>query len=794
MFDLDTTFMHFEWQPDQAAYLLVNVYGVSYPQLKAVPVVHYRWRKRPMAVQGQDWSRAEVTGPTRIVSRQGPLLQIGLKGKIDSSGLAYRVVFSLAENRPLFLCQVTLTNMGADPLTIERIIHCQARRGAVQLSAGQDGQVAFFSNGWQSWSYTGTYGPGERQFRSHLGPFRQPLLVNPGTPRPGRAGHFGSDFFGVLGDRTHRSGLLAGFLSQQQQFGSLEAWTDPQPSFSLWANGDSTRLDPGASLTSDPSVITFIDLDLVDPLAPYLEAVALQHDLRPASPVMDGWCSWYYYYNHLSAADIRQNLAALIHHRDTLPLHLVQIDDGFESKIADWAEFSPGFGEGVALLAKEIREVGMTPGLWLAPFLVNPRSHLAHDHPDYLLRNSLKLPVISGATSEAWINYALDLSYPPAFDFACSVVEKAAHDWDYPYLKLDFISAGALPGNRFDRTRSRAQMMRAALEGLRRAAGIDTYLAGCGAPLGSGIGIFNSMRIGEDVAPTWEPHIPVLPGLFRRESEFPATRNAIHNILTRANLHQRWWVNDPDCLLVRPAFQTGANASYSGLETAEMQSLATAVGMSGGTYLLSDDLNLLADERLQLAASLFPPIDGRLVVLDWFDAANPSRARVDLDGAAGSWQLLAYFNWEDHPISLSLNLADYHLTPEKPYWVRSFWDQKTALVQDGCYVITRLAAHGAALLAVRPVHTGQPQYLGGNLHISQGVEVTAWQGKRDQVRLQLDLPRSASGQVELSLPFVPKSVIAVEGNKEFALSWKAVNQGRYLFEVNFSRSIEILMN
>ena len=32
----------------------------------------------------------------------------------------------------------------------------------------------------------------------------------------------------------------------------------------------------------------------------------------------------------------------------------------------------------------------------------------------------------------------------------------------------------------------------------------------------------------------------------------PAARNAVRNTLTRSPLHSRWFLNDPDCLLLRP--------------------------------------------------------------------------------------------------------------------------------------------------------------------------------------------------------------------------------------------------
>ena len=305
------------------------------------------------------------------------------------------------------------------------------------------------------------------------------------------------------------------------------------------------------------------------------------------------------------------------------------------------------------------------------------------------------------------------------------------------------------------------------------------------------------MRVGEDVAPTWQPDIPILHGVLAGEFEFPSTRNAIHNILTRAPLHHRWWSNDPDCLLPRPEPRSVGNGrtgrkhkNKPGLALPEIQALATAISLCGGSYLLSDNLALLPEGRIRLAASLLPHIDRRPFVLDWFDTANPARIRLDLDGAAGRWHLLALINWDDAPLDAILNLDEYKIPSKGPYWVRSFWEQKTTLVENGCYTINKLAPHGALLLAVRPVTKGIPQYLGSDLHISQGLEITGWQTSDHCLNFSLDLPRRVSGQVELSFPDRPLKIIqGREGGQ--ALPFRLAGENRCLIDIAFKDHAEL---
>ena len=213
-----------------------------------------------------------------------------------------------------------------------------------------------------------------------------------------------------------------------------------------------------------------------------------------------------------------------------------QIDDGFEAQVGDWLEFSPGFPDGVAPLAREITAAGFTPGLWLAPYIVHSKAKLKRQHPDWLLRNRFGFRVNTGFIWDN-LNTALDLTHPEALEYTREVVRTAAHDWGFTFLKLDFLYAAAVQGCYRDKTKTRAQVLRRGLEVLREAAGPDVHLLGCGSPLGSSIGIFDSMRIGSDVDQRWKPYIKRSGTFLYKELSVPSARNAIQNTLTRAPLH-----------------------------------------------------------------------------------------------------------------------------------------------------------------------------------------------------------------------------------------------------------------
>ncbi len=491
-------------------------------------------------------------GLSLVPSLHGPLQQLTIHIGSDKDALQFILRFALSKEYPLLLWKLQIENRGGRPVQIDQIEMLTAgfiyrqfpgMYGKVNLSpkslkssnersrsAPSIQDIALFSNGWQSWSYTGVYSSQERYRQTRLGLLRTPMTANPGTPRPRRQGIFGSDMFAVLGDRKNRNAILVGFLSQQQHFGSVEAWTGSTlPALRLIANGDGARLEPGKSMVTDWACLQFLHMDAVDPLGEYLEAVAREHRLAASaqrlkdSPV--GWCSWYQfstedYVGAVTAQDIQENLKSITAIRSRLPLNILQIDDGFEEQIADWFAFAPGFQHGVAPLANEINQAGLSAGLWLAPFIVNPKSRLARDHPDWLLRGRLGRPVNAGFDWGVFAT-ALDLTNPQALGYAADVVRVAAQEWGFSYLKLDFLYAGALPGRFQDASKTRAQVLRAGLESLRSAAGEETILLGCGCPLGSAIGLVDAMRIGADTARRWLPSYKGIQVFFQSEPDFP---------------------------------------------------------------------------------------------------------------------------------------------------------------------------------------------------------------------------------------------------------------------------------
>jgi alpha-galactosidase len=757
----------------------------------------------------EKWVRPQISGPIEIDSVHGKLNQISVEMGPDVNGIRYRLKFALSDEYPLFLWRVILENEGVKPVEIDKIELLRAgffpkKRllptpgpltgvynpkpvgyGSVRPNP-EPGELRFFSNGWQSWSHTGSYGPEDVYRGTRLDFLAEQMWYARGKSPKREAGNFISDMFGIIGDSKHRTGILAGFLSQKQHFGTVEAHiANPlYPALALWSDGDRAQIKPGRQMTTDWAVIQFVDIDTAEPIAPYLDAVAREHNLPPtvsSHPSSVGWCSWYHFFQDIDVQKMRTNLESAAGMKDTVPFDLFQIDDGFEAQIGDWFDFNPGFPNGVASLAEDINAKGFTPGLWLAPFIVHSRSKLANNRK-WLLRNRWGLPVNTGFV---WnnLNTALDITHPDALEYVRKTVQTAAQEWGYPYLKLDFLYAAAVKTGRYrDRTKTRAQVLRMGLEAIREAVGPEVTLLGCGVPLGAAIGIFEAMRIGADVDPSWAPHFGGIQLAFQNEPNMPGTRNALQNTLTRAPFHNRWWVNDPDCLIIRPD---------SDLSLAEVQSLATAIALTGGALLLSDDLPQLPAERLNIAAQLIPIIGKRPRVLDWFDANMPQFLRLDLENETGRWHLIAVFNWDNQARDVSLSLDQFDLLPGDYFW-REFWTGAGGLISGGQLDLEGIPAHGVKAISLTPNPSpngrGRPLYLGSDLHISQGLEISDWRvSPTNGVCFKLVRPGKAVGEIELYLPESPERIFLNE--KE--VSWQSLGEQRYRIQVEFKKFAEV---
>lgn len=272
-------------------------------------------------------------------------------------------------------------------------------------------------------------------------------------------------------------------------------------------------------------------------LARYATAVAERAGTRRKSPG-PVWCSWYSFYEDITEAAMIDVLAGL----EGSSFSVVQLDDGWQEEIGDWT-VNDDFPSGMSSMAARIRDAGYRPGLWIAPFIVHERSATASSHPEWLVRDAGGNPAVAGKNWGGHY-YALDLTRPDVTSHVQRVIARAV-EWGFTYLKLDFLFAAGIEGDRLDNSLGREAVYRRGIEAIRDAAGPDTYLLACGGLIVPSIGVFEATRVGQDVAPHWENQSGDA-----YDYAAPSTRYAV------SNSHSRLWLDpviavDPDVVYFR---------------------------------------------------------------------------------------------------------------------------------------------------------------------------------------------------------------------------------------------------
>jgi alpha-galactosidase len=454
-----------------------------------------------------------------------------------------------------------------------------------ELDTGFDSAspARFFKHGYQSWSasYPAVVGhPGHQKGR----PLLTCICHQSEAERPESAPENAtSELFTIVESDSSHERFLCGFVGAANQFTTVTVNSPGR--VTARALFDGAGLRPGETATVEPLAYWRSDQDAARMAARWAELLGKRMRARVSAPYQRGWCSWYHYFDAITEDTLRSNLRKLREFRREFPVEVVQLDDGFQAALGDWEHTNAKFPGGLKRIADEVREAGFTAGLWTAPFLATRDSNLMRAHPDWFIRNQNGEPLAvvhnpSWTAGQDKSAYALDPSHPAFTQHLEQLFHRLVHEFGYGYLKLDFLFAAAADGRRHDPNLTRAQILRRGLETIRRGAGDETFLLGCGCPLGSAVGVVDGMRIGPDVAPYWGGDVE------------PGTGLAINAIIARSFMHRRLWLNDPDCLMLR--------VSETRLSREERFALASAIAVSGGMLLFSDDVNLLDEDSERL--------------------------------------------------------------------------------------------------------------------------------------------------------------------------------------------------
>ncbi|NLA36948.1 MAG: alpha-galactosidase [Actinobacteria bacterium] len=633
------------------------------------------WNPTALEATGPDSATAQHPNGLRIEWRWSELSDVELAGAIEVTA--------------------RLVNDGSVPVTLERFTLFES--GGVTIGDNPR-RWRTYRNSHQSWAGTYTLGTDERDadLPTEIG-------RRSGTDAKHRAptapGHVRSDWISATVEPISGHGVAAAFTTMADAYGFIELrpHAGRAATWSAWVDLDDISLSPDAATPWFKVVIAADQAGGAAADALLRSTAELAGDAMEARGVdaahPAGWCSWYYYFTKVTEADVRANLAVLAEDGrggEVFGCDYVMIDDGHQAGIGDWLTTSDKFPSGMASLAADIRAAGFDAGIWWAPFIVGARSRVARSHPEWLVRNAKGRPV-HALLNPNWARempiYALDTTHPGALEHLARVADTIGNEWGYRIQKLDFLFTASLPGVRHDRSATRAQSLRRGLEAIRDGAGEDSFLLGCGSPLGPAVGVVDAMRIGADVTPSWNSAIAKYLGRGRHGL---ATVNALRNTINRSVLDRAWFLNDPDCLMVR--------ADNTSLTEAEVRTMCTVFGLTDGMIVLSDDLTAVRADRRSLVRRTLGLTGGDHYVADLFETADPSiivsRHADHVD--------VGVVNLTDEPrparVEIDrLGIAEFART-DGPAEATEYWSGRTLGVHGGIVDAGTLAPHESVVL------------------------------------------------------------------------------------------------
>lgn len=541
------------------------------------------------------------------------------------------------------LCQLSVKNVSAKPLTIREVVVFNVQHGLA-------GTTPVYGEGFQMLSQTG----GTLDKPEDWGDYTDRNHYKIPEPDSLRTVYGMLTMQPAVNDRV----LLA--TTSCNKFISRFSFNATRLRISI--DCEDLVLQPGASwkLEEFMAVAGTSREVLYDKLT---AAIAKHHPRLAHEPEPVGWCSWYCFGPNVTAKNIEDNTAWIKTHLTAL--QYIQVDDGYQPWMGDWLETGKAFNGGTENVLKGIKAKGLQPAIWVAPFIASPQSRLFHDHPDWFVKDENGAPMRSdkvgfgGWRLGPW--YVLDGTHPEVQQYLTNLFKTMREQWGCTYFKLDANYWGAIHGGvHYDKNATRIEAYRRGMEAIRKGAG-DAFLLGCNHPIWPSLGLVHGSRSSMDISRDWQSfkHIG-------REN------------LLRGWQNGRLWWNDPDCLVL-----LNEDEQHPVPEN-EFIYHATAVYATGGMLLSGDDLTKITTAKLDMLKKLVPPTG----VCARFADENFEVGEIRLKG----YTAYAVFNSTDATVDRNIIL------PPGEYTLTDMWTGEKLGDVKGQYKLSLMPAHSARLI------------------------------------------------------------------------------------------------
>jgi len=344
----------------------------------------------------------------------------------------------------------------------------------------------------------------------------------------------------------------------------------------------------------------------------------------PAAPVYGG-NNWYYAYGKSSADDIRQDserIASFASSTNNKPFMV--IDDGWgpNRTAGPWSRGNTQFPD-MAGLARDMRRVGVQPGLWMRPLFTKEQID-----PGWQLQSPNAQREYARERA-----HTLDPTIPEALDMIRRDVRTPA-GWGYQLIKHDFSTYDLLGRwgfamgaqltdenwNFANRSRTNAEVILDLYRAIRDAAG-DVMLLGCNTVGHLAAGVFELQRIGDDTS----------------GRDWNRTRKmGVNTLAFRAPQHNTFFAVDADCVgltrqipwevnrqwldvLARSGTPLFVSAAPDAVESEQRDALRRAFKIASTPQPLGEPLDWLTNSEPERWS-----FHGARAKYDWFGAEGAS--------------------------------------------------------------------------------------------------------------------------------------------------------------------------
>lgn len=449
----------------------------------------------------------------------------------------------------------------------------------------------------------------------------------------------------------------------------------------------------GDSLASERMLFSVSD-NYHEQLETYGRLIRELHHARVAAPTPLGWWSWTAYYFGLNQGTGLTNAQWLAQHLKPLGFTFAHMDEGYQYARGEYATPNAAlFPDGVSPFEHHVADLGLTPGIWTAPFEVSERSWIFEHHPDWLVHNAQGAPIHLGSVTDGKDQlYAIDPTHPDAQAYLHKTYTTLTKDWGIRYIKMDFMEDSAVEGYYHVPGTTALEAQRIGLKTIRDAVGEHVLLDKDGSELLNPVGIVDMGRISQDTGHT-----------------FSSTRDAAPGMAARYYMNRNYFVADPDAFTVSK--QTVDDQSWHGgqkpLTLDEAKASIALTVVSGGMYEIGDDLPTLGEDADRLALVENP---------DLLDIARLGRSSTPIDlmtYAAADHQpsifllhedarqsILTVFNWTEGTRDHKLSREELGLDSSGDYTVREILAPGEAEKKMGAGFDFNQPAHSARMFKI----------------------------------------------------------------------------------------------